>query len=210
VSASHNLPSHNRSLHTMFRPGHFSECEAGGELETAGTEFGHDRSRGAEVGIGNCGPELVGGVAGVYDGARLCDGGRADVVLHVVDYGLLEVGVIEEVEGFGAESQLVALSQMEDSRHTEIDILEGGTAEGVELFSGDDGEVDFRIVEDGGVGAATGQGEDAAEFEILEGVKLRSPNASSDEAVRLVELRRAALRGLVELVEVSGALVGCV
>ena len=104
----------------------------------------------SEVRVWIGGPELVGAVCGVRANQVRC-------VLHIVDYVLLVVRVIEQVERLSPESQLVALSQMEDSRDAEIKIFEGRAAEGIELLAGNDREVHLRVVEDCGVGAAAGQ-----------------------------------------------------
>jgi len=60
---------------------------------------------------------VVGTICGF--GRQICG------VLHIVDYVLLVVRVIEQVERLRSESQLVTVSQMEDSRHAEIKIFEG-------------------------------------------------------------------------------------
>jgi hypothetical protein len=65
-----------------------SEAEASRKLETARPEFWHDRARLAEGRIWAGGPESVGAVVWICVWV-------AKRVLHVVDYVLLEVRVVE-------------------------------------------------------------------------------------------------------------------
>src|SRR5216684_2722158 len=97
---------------------------------------------------------------------------------------------------------------MEDSRNTEIYIFECRAAEGVELLAGNNREVHLWVIENRGVGTAAGKSDDTAEFETFQRVELRRPHPGRHKAVRLIQQRRPTLRGLVELIEVSGPLVG--
>src|SRR5258708_6958923 len=137
----------------------------------------------------------VGGrvIGGVATGKPISSWG-ADLVLHVIDDVLLVVWVIENVESLRPEAQLVALPQMEDSRNTKIDIFECRAAEGIELLARDDREVHLRVVEDCSVGAAAGQSNDTAEFEIFQRAKLGKPHPGRHKAMSLIELRRPALQ----------------
>jgi len=79
------------------------EAESSGELETAGSKFRYDRARLAEGRIWAGGPDSVRAVVWIC-------GRIAKRVLHVVDYVLLVVGMIEQVKGLGPDAPLVALS----------------------------------------------------------------------------------------------------
>jgi len=125
------------------------EAEARGKLEAARPELRDDGAGLAEERICNGGPESVRRIARV----RIRPAGR---VLHVVDYVLLVVGMIEQVECFSSNAQLASLSEAEVSSHTEIEIFERGTEERIEFLSGHNREIQFRTVEDCGVGSTAG------------------------------------------------------
>jgi len=79
------------------------ETEPGRKLKTTRTELGDNGTGRAEIRVGIRAPQLVRGVAGI----------RTDFirnVLNVINYVLLEVGMIEDVESLGAESKLATLS----------------------------------------------------------------------------------------------------
>ena len=73
-----------------------SECETRRELETPGTELGDDSPGRPEIRIWACSPELVRAVCWIHK--RTIDG-----VLHIVNHVLLEVRVIENIEGLRSE-----------------------------------------------------------------------------------------------------------
>src|SRR6266481_6738780 len=175
------------------------EIEARCELEASGTESRHHRQRVAEVRIATGAPVAV--IDAAIGKLRHC-------VLHVVQIGLLEIGVVENVERFREELQTVAFADPKSPRQIEVDVVYARSAETIEFLARHHGEIDFRIVKNRGVWPAAGKIQDGSKFKTLHVALRRCPDPRRDKSLRLVELRRPTLRSLIELIEVTGPLIG--
>src|SRR5450631_4214741 len=90
-------PMEKNSHHRRVVPRTLLEAKARGELEAPGSELRHNSTRLTEGWVGSNGPQSVGEIVGI----RVWAGG---VVLHVVDYVLLVVGMVQQVEGLRPET----------------------------------------------------------------------------------------------------------
>lgn len=129
-------------------------------------------------------------------------------VLHVVQVGLLEICVVENVKCFREKFQAIAFPDLECPRQIEVHVADPRPTESIEFFTWYDGEIDFRVVKHRGVRPAAGKIQDTAKLEALHVAMGRRPNPGRNKSLRLVELRWPSLRSLIELVEVTGPLIG--
>lgn len=115
--------------------------------------------------------------------------------------------MVEEVEGFRLELQSEPLVQMNVPSDAEVKIIDPWPREGVEAFAGDHPEIQLRGIEYRGIGTSASLVQHAREGKVAQETGGRSPAAVDDKPVALVELRVAALGGLVKLVVVARALI---
>jgi hypothetical protein len=123
------------------------ETEPCRELETPGAEPGYHRQRRAKIGIRGRSPDTIRSI-------RSSLGYR---VLHIVDRVLLEIRMIEKVEGLGHHFHGIAFADSENPRDTEIYVFHRRTSKRIESFAGHDREVHFRLIEHRRVRPATCQ-----------------------------------------------------
>src|SRR5882757_7348363 len=124
------------------------KSESSRELKRSGPESRDHREWAAKVWIGSRTPVAVIDAAIV----ELCQR-----VLHVVQIGLLEVGVVENVVRFCEKLHVVTLSDPECPRQIQVHVVYAGATETIEFLAGHNREINFRVVKHGGVRAAAGK-----------------------------------------------------
>src|ERR1700730_13257502 len=175
------------------------ETEPGRKLKCPRTETRDDRDRPAKSRIRSCIPNIC----GISIGICLLAGG----VLNIIQRILLEVRVVEEVEGFTLELQSEPFIEVNVPSDAEVKVIRSWSGKGVESFAGDHSEIQLRRIKDRSVGTPAGFIQDPRENKVAQDARSRGPATVNDKAVTLVELRAAALGSLVKLVIVSRSLI---
>jgi len=115
--------------------------------------------------------------------------------------------MVEEVEPFRQEFQIYALGQLERASYAKVNHFLPWTAEPVEGLVRDDGKIQGRGVKYRCIRPSACEGDYGGEHEILKRAPGRRPGAVQHEALRLIQLRRASLAPLIELIEIASALI---